>query len=89
MKKGFSELRKMCGFTQIDVAQRLGVDQTTVSKWENGEALPRADKLFEIASLYGVKVDDIFLARGNVNKDKTSYGKQKYSGTDQIGEYSG
>jgi transcriptional regulator with XRE-family HTH domain len=69
MKEGLSELRKLRGFTQIDVAQRLGVDQTTVSKWENGEALPRADKLFDIADLYGVKVDDIYLARGNVNKE--------------------
>ena len=65
MRKGLCELRKACGLTQMEVADRLQVDQTTVSKWENGEALPRADMLFCIARVYGVKVDDIALTRAS------------------------
>ena len=63
MRKTLRNLRKACGLTQKNVAKRLQVDQTTVSKWENGEALPRVDMLFKIAQLYGVKVDDIYLRR--------------------------
>ena len=63
MRKGLSELRKSNGMTQVEVAEKLNVDQTTVSKWENGEALPRADMLFKIAGLYGAKVDNIKLIR--------------------------
>lgn len=63
MRKSLSELRKTSGLTQIEVAKKLKVDQTTVSKWENGEALPRVEMLFMIARLYGVKVDNIKLIR--------------------------
>ena len=69
MRKGLSELRKACGLTQTEVAERLQVDQTTVSKWENGEALPRADKLFLIAQVYGIKIDEIRLSRAEKTED--------------------
>lgn len=72
MRKGLSELRKACGLTQNEVAERLRVDQTTVSKWENGGALPRADMLFLIARLYGVKIDDIALCLADRSKDRFS-----------------
>ena len=32
--------RKRRGFSQEDVAQRLGVSRQTVSKWETGETVP-------------------------------------------------
>jgi transcriptional regulator with XRE-family HTH domain len=72
MRKGLIELRKSCGLTQIEVAERLRVDQTTVSKWENGGALPRADMLFLIAELYGVAVDDIALDWAGRLRDRFS-----------------
>lgn len=59
--KTLSALRRAAGYNQRQVAQRLGVSQTTVSKWESGSALPRTDKLFLLGLLYGVKVDDIYL----------------------------
>lgn len=59
MKQSLSELRRGKKLRQCEVAETLNVDQTTVSKWESGDALPRAQKLFDLAELYGVKVDDI------------------------------
>ena len=32
--------RKRCGFSQEDVAEKLGVSRQTVSKWETDETLP-------------------------------------------------
>jgi transcriptional regulator with XRE-family HTH domain len=75
MRKGLGELRKACGLYQTDVAERLNVDQTTISKWENGEALPRADKLFLIAEVYGVKVDDIDLTKASKTRNQTKNGR--------------
>lgn len=55
----FREMRKRSGLTQAEVANRLGVDQTTVCKWENGKNLPRADLLPNIAELYGCTVGEL------------------------------
>lgn len=46
--------------TQKELADKLNVDQTAVSQWERGEAMPRADKLPEIAKILGCTIDDLF-----------------------------
>ena len=63
MRKTLRELRKALGYTQCQVADSLNVDQTTVSKWENGESFPRVEKLFQIAALYDVSLDMIDLSK--------------------------
>jgi transcriptional regulator with XRE-family HTH domain len=41
--------RQFLGLTQVDLAQRLGVDPSTVQKWEHGRKrpYPRLARLFE------------------------------------------
>lgn len=46
--------------SQVEAARRLGVTQGTLPQWESGGSLPRADKLPEIARLYGCTVDELF-----------------------------
>ena len=53
----FLELRKEKGLSQIGLAKILDVDQTTVSKWEKGKALPDARMLLRLSELYDVSVD--------------------------------
>ena len=38
--KHIAELRKRTGMSQKDLAARLGVDPTTVTRWEQGDAKP-------------------------------------------------
>ena len=57
--------------TQEQVAERLCVNPQTVSRWECGTTLPDALTLPEIASLYGVTVDDFY--------KKTSVGYANYA----------
>ncbi|BCI60277.1 helix-turn-helix transcriptional regulator [Solibaculum mannosilyticum] len=68
MRKTLKELRKESGFTQGYVANALEVDQTTVSKWENGESLPRVETLLEIAKFYNVTLDMIELSKKSRSK---------------------
>ena len=63
MRKTLRELRKALGYTQCEVAGSLNVDQTTVSKWENGESFPRVETLLQIAKLYDVSLDMIDLPK--------------------------
>ena len=45
--------------TQDDIAEALGVSRSTVAMWETGKALPRADKLIELAKLFNCTIDDL------------------------------
>lgn len=56
--------REKAELTQEALAQMLGVDRSTVAKWETGEALPRAGKLPELARILGCSVDDLLGPRG-------------------------
>ena len=56
----FRMAREEVGLTQEQVAKMLSVDQSTVSYWESGDVKPRADKLPQLAKLYGCKIDDLF-----------------------------
>ena len=59
MKRQFKELRDLAKLQQVDVAKILNVEQSTVSMWENGNSLPRADMLPKIAALYNCTVDEL------------------------------
>lgn len=37
--------------SQKDIAKKMGVTPATVCRWENGEFLPRADKLIALAKV--------------------------------------
>lgn len=52
-------LRKANGYTQQEVADRLGVSNRTVSAWECGTVMPDILLLPQLAELYGVTCDEI------------------------------
>mgnify|MGYP000067793724 CR=1 FL=1 len=68
------QLRKQHGFTQSDLADKLGVSFQAVSKWERGENLPDAYTLVALADIYKVTVDEIL--HGEI-KDKDLQGRIK------------
>lgn len=55
------ELRKEKGYSQEELAERLGVSRQAVSKWERGESSPDTDNLIELAKLYNISLDDLLL----------------------------
>lgn len=52
-------LRTERGLTQEQLAQRLYVSRTAVSKWETGGGYPNLDSLQALASIFDVSVDDL------------------------------
>lgn len=51
------ELRKRGGWSQEQLADRLGVTRQSVSKWESGTATPELGKLVSLSELFDVSVD--------------------------------
>lgn len=52
-------LRKEKGFTQEELAEKLCVSRTAVSKWESGRGLPSIESLRDIASLFSLSIDEL------------------------------
>ena len=55
-------LRTERGLTQEQLAARLYVSRTAVSKWETGGGSPNLDSLQAVARLFDVSVDDLLSA---------------------------
>lgn len=51
------EARKGKKLTQREVADRLGIDHTTISKYENNQSEPDNETLKELATLYDCSID--------------------------------
>lgn len=51
--------RKKNGFTQEQVAEKLGVSRQAVAKWERGETLPDIENVVALADIYEVTVDSL------------------------------
>lgn len=57
--KLLQELRKERGFTQEQLAERMGVARRTVSRWETGSNMPDLDVLIELSDLYETDLREI------------------------------
>ena len=53
--------RREHGYSQEELAARLGVSRQAVSKWERGESSPDTDNLIALAQLYSVSLDELLL----------------------------
>ena len=54
------KLRESLKLTQEDLAKKLHIGRTTVSMWESGDAMPRADQLPELAKVLNCSIEDLY-----------------------------
>lgn len=52
-----SELRKKNGWSQEELAEKLGVSRQSVSKWESATSIPDMEKILKMSDLFGVSTD--------------------------------
>ena len=52
-----TEERKKNGWSQEDLAEKLGVSRQSVSKWESAGSVPDLQKIIQLADLFGVSTD--------------------------------
>ena len=57
--KFISECRKKNGLTQLQLAEKLGVTDRAVSKWENGRSIPDSSIMLDLCGILGITVNDL------------------------------
>lgn len=59
LNEKLQRLRKQKGLTQEELAERLYVSRTAVSKWESGRGYPNIESLKTIAKVFGISLDEL------------------------------
>lgn len=69
MPMSIKELRARHDLSQHQLALKMGVTQTTVSRWERNVEHITAPQLIKLCLMFGVSADDIL----GINKEKNLY----------------
>lgn len=69
-KEGLRTLREAKGLTQRELAERIGVSDKAVSKWETGRGLPDIGLLTALAEALGVSISELFAGSQTINRNK-------------------
>lgn len=66
-------LRKEKGWTQSELADKLGITNKAVSKWETGDAFPETAQLVPLSTVFNISVDELLRGarNGNIEHEKT------------------
>ena len=52
-----TELRKKNGWSQEELADKLGVSRQSISKWESAQSVPDMSRILKMSELFGVSTD--------------------------------
>lgn len=70
LAKKIMEERKRNGWSQEELAEKLGVSRQSVSKWESAQSVPDLNRIIKMAELLGVTTD--YLLRDEFEKMESS-----------------
>ncbi len=71
--KFIAECRKKANLTQMQLAEKLGITDRAISKWETGKSLPDSSIMLELCGTLGITVNDLLsgevVTMDNYNKN--------------------
>ena len=71
--KFIADCRKKANLTQMQLAEKLGITDRAISKWETGRTLPDSSIMLELCSMLGITVNDLLsgevVTMDNYNKN--------------------
>lgn len=59
-------LRNLNGYSQEEVAEKVGISRQAYAKWEKGETVPDVERCLKLAELYGTSMDSLVRFDGRV-----------------------
>lgn len=73
-------LRRRKGWSQEELAERLGVTRQSISKWEGAQSAPELDKILRMSEVFGVSCD--FLLKDEIEPDEPPIVEKKTAVTE-------
>ena len=70
IKHSILDLRVRAGMSQSQAANKLGISEPTLRKWENDSSVLSYKDMLRISKLYGVPLDYIFFGPNNAFSEK-------------------
>ena len=52
-------LRNIHGFSQEEIAEKIGISRQAYAKWESGTTIPDVEKCSRLADVYGTTIDGL------------------------------
>lgn len=89
MSEKIRDLRKNLDWSQVDLAKKLGVHTTHVSRLETGKYSPSIDLLKKLAEIFGVTTDYLLyenIQRGDIENLKNKTIAEKIKMLDLLNE---
>ena len=59
LKDNLIMLRKINGYSQEQVAEKINISRQAYAKWESGATIPDIEKAAQLAQMYGVSIDSL------------------------------
>lgn len=59
LKDNLISLRKINGFSQEEIAEKIGISRQAYGKWETGDTVPDIEKCILLGNVYGVSLDSL------------------------------
>ena len=59
LKENLVMLRKMHGYSQEEIAEKIGISRQAYAKWESGSTIPDIEKCSLLARVYGTTLDSL------------------------------
>lgn len=92
LKDNIATLRNVNGYSQEEVAEKIGISRQAYAKWEKGESIPDVERCQKLAELYGVTIDSLVTFTGKIGvtnltpgpKGKHIFGTTKINDRGQI-----
>lgn len=74
MGQTIAQLRKENNMTQLELAEKMGVTDKAVSKWERDLSCPDVNSIPKLAQTLGVSVEELLQAKSKESKEETEWG---------------
>ncbi len=59
LKENLAMLRKLNGYSQEQIAEKIGISRQAYAKWESGATVPDIDRAALLAQVYGISLDSL------------------------------